>query len=1399
MAKETLLTELVDPKAFDQLIKLNEEIEKVKSNWLDLGVKISSGAKTSNKSVEEAAKSEKEFIVQLKESYEVQNKLVGLYSKRGLMLENMEKQAMSRVKSTSEQERLQKRFNKTLSEESKEIEKLSQAIKKNQTNTRNLVREQNAQAGSVEELRARVARLKQEWSSMDKSSPSFLAKTKELRQANKELASLEKTSGGGLKSFFNGIGNSIKGAGLALVSFAALFNIIKNGISTIVKFEQANADLATILGKSRSEITELTNSAKELGSTTEWMASQVTQLQTELAKLGFDETQIMNMQTSILQFATATGADLPAAAALAGASLRMFNGESKETERYVSAMAVGTNKSALSFSYLDTAMSTVGPVADKMNLGIEDTISLLGVLSNSGFDASTAATSTRNILLSLSDASGKLSTELGKPVKSFDDLVEGFDKLSKKGLDLGKIFELTDKRTVSAMATLISGAKDVRTLRGELDNLDGELERIQRERLNTVEGSVKLLNSAWESLMLSFSNSTGVMKMIVNGLTGILNAVNSVISGSDNLVSAYERQTDKAVSLEANMVPLLKRYDELKSKGELNTDQQEELKSIIEKVSGAIPGAITEFDRYGKAMDINSDKAYEFVKSQIILSRYMYRDVISEMEKGIKETEIKMTRLKNTLERGQFFGSITDRQEADIVSAMNLLGNSLAEQEMALNVFKGVSEEQAIERARFRRMNKDELELWITDEKNAGNQFIDIAKKVLEEFQKVSEGGQGEGEGNTEFLSKAYNNAKSEWEKQKKLLDEINKDRSKYQVKEYEDAVKAEKTARENYEKLGGVTGKAAIKAAKDTMKIQQDLKDSEIALMDESLKKELDKIEHNYDKRIKAIKGNSADEIKTRENLEKEKQRALDKYEADYNYSRDMKNLQNRLASAQKASQEELDLKLDILNEQKIKEIQEAEKTGEDVSLIEQKYAKLRIDIYDNFVSERIKLNSDISSKELNDLNNSVALEKIILSQKYRDGKISKEKYEEESNLISKNYSQKSSKIIIDAYQEQIKQIELLLETTSDLSDEKIKELRKKIANLKSKITDITISVNVDEGDSSEKLDKLRDRYMDAVRSITEASSEFGSGFEPLFDSLNDFVELGIKDFGKLWDAMSDTDRVVFALNALSNLMNGLTKTINNLYDNRIDRLDEESEALQKSHDEEIERIERLEETGAISKETAETRKRAAENDTAANEAVLEAKRAQLQTRQAKLSKANSMMQITINTAIAIMRALADLGPIAGPIAAALVGAMGAAQLALVAATPIPKYAKGTKDHQGGAAIVGDGGRSETVILPSGKSWITPAVPTLIDIPKGTVVLPKALSLDDLRNFRSDSLMIERGKQEGIYVNVNNDNSVLEHELKDIKKLLKNQSVQQRKAAYNAAHAYNVSQMKPI
>lgn len=372
------------------------------------------------------------------------------------------------------------------------------------------------------------------------------AEVQQTKARLKELTSQSGQTKGALEKL-----SSVKAG--ALAAFAAIAGAVRGvarAFQKIVDFEQANVNLSTIIGKNVKDIEALTYSAMELGRTTEYTASQVTLLQTELAKLGFKEGAIMQMQGSVLHFATAIGTTLPEAAAMAGATLRMFGLDAKDTADTLGVLVQGANNSALSFSYYQTAMATVGPVAKTFGFSLRDTVALLGTLANAGFDASSAATATRNILLNLADSSGKLAVALGKPVSTFPELMSGLRQLKAQGVDLNTTLELTDKRSVSAFNTFLDGADAALALRDSLEDVNGVLKNTAEERVNTVEGSVKLLQSAWEGLILSFKDSTGPIKEVIDWLTKLIEVTSDLVSSGSKQSFYKDFSEDFARKLE---------------------------------------------------------------------------------------------------------------------------------------------------------------------------------------------------------------------------------------------------------------------------------------------------------------------------------------------------------------------------------------------------------------------------------------------------------------------------------------------------------------------------------------------------------------------------------------------------------------------------------------------------------------------------------------------------------------------------------------------------------------------------------------------------------------------------------------------------------------------------------
>lgn len=561
---------------------------------------------------------------------------------------------------------------------------------------------------------------------------------------------------------------------------------------------------------------------------------------------------------------------------------------------------------------------------------------------------------------------------------------------------------------------------------------------------------------------------------------------------------------------------------------------------------------------------------------------------------------------------------------------------------------------------------------------------------------------------------------------------------------------------------------KKAEEYAEYIKKITEDLAKSRIDLIADGRKKEIAEVSKEYEDRIKEIKGNSEKEIELRKNLETLKGKAIaeinDKYDKEL-LEIEKANLENRLASIGDNSNEELDkrlnLQIQLNNMMRDAEINDAEKNGNDVLAIRMKYMKRENDLIMQNLEERFGM-IESNTDRMIDRQETAALEEAnLLKKQYANGEIGKEDYEKQLYDIGVKYA----KARLETLMKEVEAEMALLDPNS----EKYQDLEDRLINLQSQIN----GINYD--DATKKREEWIDKFKEGLSGMNSAARDALGETAGIFEGLSDIM-VDVAEDGKLsFENMAQ---------AVGKIVSGITSLMTDIYDARIENIEKEQEANDEAYDKEIERIESLEENGAISTEEAEARKRDAKKKTAAKNEELEKKKAALQEKQAKWDKANSIVQAGIATALAITKALPNL------VLAALVGAMGAAQIAVIAAQPIPRYAKGTKDHPGGLAIVGDGGKKEGIITDNGL-FVTPDKPTLVNLPAHAQVIPDLSYIYDKDGLTSDYGMIEKKlkdmRESGIVVNVNNDYSSLEREMKGNTRQLQNIGRMMKKANHIA------------
>lgn len=515
-------------------------------------------------------------------------------------------------------------------------------------------------------------------------------------------------------------------------------------------------------------------------------------------------------------------------------------------------------------------------------------------------------------------------------------------------------------------------------------------------------------------------------------------------------------------------------------------------------------------------------------------------------------------------------------------------------------------------------------------------------------------------------------------------------------------------------------TSKAADDLAQYIENLRNKMADLSVSLIKDEHERNLAAIEKEYKDQIAAVKGYSEEENKLREMLGQERMQKIAKENEEY---------AKKLAEAEK------------------KRIEEKKKYTDEMLRLEEEQSSLRIAA------------TSTGYKELEN----------IITENYSKGLLSRKEYDEAMRELERKAANEQLQIQIDAAEKMIE----IAEASGVVSKQQIEMLRESIKAMEAEIGSINADDQLKKAEEQQDITRRNFEVLKGYSSaLKDLASDIDSPFAGIFDGMDKGFSIMSDKISGVWKELTDGEKMERTTEMWASMVSGIGEMISSIYDRQIEAIEAEQEANEQAGEEEISRIEALEERGAITTEEAEARKRAAENKTAQKNAELEKKKAALRTKQAKFEKATSIAEAAIQIAGGILQTIKQLGfPAAIPMIAAL-GAMGAIQLATIIATPIPKYAKGTDSHKGGLAVVGDGGVPETIVTDKG-AYITPSVPTLVDIPKGAKVIPYAVDMDRIKAHANDfdGLMAYRSENDLPPVSIVNDYSELEKKIGHLEK----------------------------
>ena len=237
--------------------------------------------------------------------------------------------------------------------------------------------------------------------------------------------------------------------------------------------------------------------------------------------------------------------------------------------------------------------------------------------------------SSKDFITVLTDELGKIPRVTGGIGNSIDNFTQGATQsLAKLGDALNRALNVDEN--VNRLSDFLTGLAD------SFAALDPGVQKavFLLAGLAAAAGPVLLaigaIGAAVPAVVAGLALLTGPIALAIAAVLALTAAGVAYAASGTSATEAFRSQRESVKALTDSVNPLLSRYEELKGKSSLTKAEQEELRATIEAVGKQIPTAITGFDAYGRALDINSAKAADFVKAQQEILAVKNRDALTE-------------------------------------------------------------------------------------------------------------------------------------------------------------------------------------------------------------------------------------------------------------------------------------------------------------------------------------------------------------------------------------------------------------------------------------------------------------------------------------------------------------------------------------------------------------------------------------------------------------------------------------------------------------------------------------------------------------------------------------------------------------------------------------------------
>lgn len=337
-------------------------------------------------------------------------------------------------------------------------------------------------------------------------------------------------------------------------------------------FDQAIAKVGAISGATTDEIEKLSAAAIQAGLDTQFSPKEAAEGLGELAVRGLNASESINALDGALNLAAGGQLSISQASSTTASALRVFGLEADQAGIAADKLLKISNVTALQANDLELALGTVGRGAGLAKQSIDEMLPSIGLVKNTGVDASVAASSVSSALIFMAKNGEKFKklginvTDADGKFRPFMDIVMDanteLSKITNEAERAAKATELFGRFGVTAF-TAISGQLDkgIRTPTGEIVKMDeavtflresmtgaaGTAEKFADALLDTLPGQITLLKGSIQTLAVTVGKP--LSEMLRPLVEFIRDTVNRMIEIFNDLPPGFQKAIVAAIAI----------------------------------------------------------------------------------------------------------------------------------------------------------------------------------------------------------------------------------------------------------------------------------------------------------------------------------------------------------------------------------------------------------------------------------------------------------------------------------------------------------------------------------------------------------------------------------------------------------------------------------------------------------------------------------------------------------------------------------------------------------------------------------------------------------------------------------------------------------------------------------